>query len=56
MNVIRKKGPKSKKAVEKKTSSTTDKTQVHATEFEEEKPLDFGGIPARDFKKNLGCG
>jgi len=22
----------------------------------EEKPFDFGGIPARDLKKNLGCG
>lgn len=23
---------------------------------EEEKPFDFGGIPDRDLKKNLGCG
>jgi hypothetical protein len=23
---------------------------------EEEKPFDFGGIPERDLKKNLGCG
>jgi hypothetical protein len=22
----------------------------------EEKPFDFGGLPARDLKKNLGCG
>lgn len=25
-------------------------------EEKEEKPFDFGGIPARDLKKNLGCG
>jgi hypothetical protein len=23
---------------------------------EEEKPFDFGGLPQRDLKKNLGCG
>ena len=23
---------------------------------EDEKPFDFGGIPDRDLKKNLGCG
>jgi hypothetical protein len=23
---------------------------------EEEKPFDFGGMPPRDLKKNLGCG
>jgi len=23
---------------------------------EDEKPFDFGGIPPRDLKKNLGCG
>ncbi|MDH4090620.1 MAG: hypothetical protein OEV74_10930 [Cyclobacteriaceae bacterium] len=23
---------------------------------ETEKPFDFGGLPARDLKKNLGCG
>jgi hypothetical protein len=23
---------------------------------ESENPLDFGGMPARDLKKNLGCG
>jgi hypothetical protein len=23
---------------------------------EEEKPFDFGGLPPRDLKKNLGCG
>jgi hypothetical protein len=28
---------------------------VPAEEFDE-KPHDYGGIPARDLKKNLGCG
>lgn len=23
---------------------------------DEEKPFDFGGLPQRDLKKNLGCG
>lgn len=23
---------------------------------DEEKPFDFGGLPDRDLKKNLGCG
>jgi hypothetical protein len=25
-------------------------------ELSDEKQFDFGGIPARDLKKNLGCG
>lgn len=25
-------------------------------EKDEEKPFDFGGLPNRDLKKNLGCG
>lgn len=25
-------------------------------QIDEEKPFDFGGIPDRDLKKNLGCG
>lgn len=25
-------------------------------EAQEEKPYDFGGLPDRDLKKNLGCG
>jgi hypothetical protein len=27
-----------------------------ATPEPEEKPFDFGGLPLRDLKKNLGCG
>jgi hypothetical protein len=29
---------------------------VEQTVKEEEKPFDFGGLPQRDLKKNLGCG
>jgi hypothetical protein len=28
---------------------------VENVQDESEKPFDFGGIPARDLKKNLGC-
>jgi len=27
-----------------------------STEQGDEKPFDFGGLPDRDLKKNLGCG
>lgn len=30
--------------------------QKETDKAEEEKPFDFGGMPDRDFKKNLGCG
>lgn len=42
---------------EEKASSQTEKA---ASDLEkdtsEEKPFDFGGLPQRDLKKNLGCG
>jgi hypothetical protein len=37
----------------KKIKSTTPNTN---DENETNDPFDFGGIPARDLKKNLGCG
>lgn len=30
--------------------------QKPTPENEEHDPFDFGGLPARDLKKNLGCG
>lgn len=30
--------------------------EAEAEKGEENNPLDFGGLPARDLKKNLGCG
>lgn len=44
------KKPKPKKAKEK------PKEESKPTQVENEKPFDFGGIPERDLKKNLGCG
>jgi hypothetical protein len=35
---------------------TTPPAPVPQQELPEEKPFDFGGLPARDLKKNLGCG
>ncbi|HEY9009122.1 hypothetical protein [Ohtaekwangia sp.] len=30
--------------------------EAAAPEFEQAKPHDYGGLPQRDLKKNLGCG
>jgi hypothetical protein len=44
----------------KKTIKTKVKAkgreQPPVTASDEEKPFDFGGLPQRDIKKNLGCG
>jgi hypothetical protein len=40
--------PKEKEVKGKKSSQQN--------EIKEEKPFDFGGLPDRDLKKNLGCG
>jgi hypothetical protein len=46
--------------VKKKIIKTKEKAklreQAPVTASEEEKPFDFGGLPQRDIKKNLGCG
>lgn len=45
-----------------KKSSKRNKKEIpishppEEVEIEKEKPNDFGGIPSRDLKKNLGCG
>jgi hypothetical protein len=41
-----------KKKAEKSETKPSDKEADEKTE----KPFDFGGIPLRDLKKNLGCG
>jgi len=43
---------KKKKKAEKSQTNPPEK----GTDQETEKPFDFGGIPQRDLKKNLGCG
>ena len=47
-----------KKSKEKKpaTKLVPEKVKQIPPRDEEEKPFDFGGIPDRDLKKNLGCG
>lgn len=44
---------KSGKEIKKQKQESKQKPQVKE---EEEKPHDFGGLPDRDLKKNLGCG
>ncbi|HEX8061141.1 MAG TPA: hypothetical protein VF473_09415 [Cyclobacteriaceae bacterium] len=47
-----------KKAKQTKTPKKIElkKSKETPRQAEEEKPFDFGGIPDRDLKKNLGCG
>jgi hypothetical protein len=50
-----------KKTKKRETDSQRDAKSGSATEGnavtgQDENPFDFGGIPSRDLKKNLGCG
>ena len=45
---------KTKKAAEKVAKPALPDEQVKA--IDEDKTFDFGGLPNRDLKKNLGCG
>jgi hypothetical protein len=47
-----------KKKAKKKGAKKTDpgKKQLPESESSENKTFDFGGLPDRDLKKNLGCG
>jgi hypothetical protein len=47
---------KKKAEVKPEKAETAPAAPVPPQEQPEEKPLDFGGLPARDLKKNLGCG
>lgn len=44
-----------KKKSKKESQQPPKKTGV-APETESKKPFDFGGLPERNLKKNLGCG
>jgi hypothetical protein len=53
-----KRSPNSNKR-EKRKATTQEEKQGRAPDEiskESEKPFDFGGLPVRDLKKNLGCG
>jgi hypothetical protein len=45
-----------KKKPAKKSKPLPPKPQPKEVDNNDEKPFDFGGIPTRDLKKNLGCG
>ena len=49
-----------KKKLKKKQDRKDKKENAHPkaehAQQEDEKPHDFGGLPHRDLKKNLGCG
>jgi hypothetical protein len=46
-----------KKKVKKPTKAPKEAPKLPANESVEKKnPFDFGGLPQRDLKKNLGCG
>lgn len=47
-----------KKKSRKKDVKAPEKTKTAAPQdaSENDKPFDFGGLPDRDLKKNLGCG
>jgi hypothetical protein len=48
---------KAKKKVRKQDQKKPEKPVVtSAAEEATENPFDFGGLPDRDLKKNLGCG
>jgi hypothetical protein len=44
---------RAKKAEPKKEQ---DNKPVKSEPIDDDKPFDFGGLPNRDLKKNLGCG
>jgi hypothetical protein len=53
-----KKPKKKKSSSEPKANKTLEQqvTQLPSQELPAENPFDFGGLPDRNLKKNLGCG
>jgi hypothetical protein len=47
---------KNKKIKKQKASQSSESAKEVLPAFTNEQPSDFGGLPDRDFKKNLGCG
>jgi hypothetical protein len=54
--MTRKKGKKRAKPVSEKPAPRQAEIQAEGPTNAEEKPFDFGGLPDRDLKTNLGCG
>jgi hypothetical protein len=53
---LQKHGAMAKKRIIKPKEKAKIKEKAPVTIPDEEKPFDFGGLPQRDIKKNLGCG
>ncbi|MCE2996565.1 MAG: hypothetical protein ACK5RG_18405 [Cyclobacteriaceae bacterium] len=47
---------KAKTPKKKEPKADPEKKIPSVPSEEREKPFDFGGLPQRDLKKNLGCG
>jgi len=45
-----------KKKVKRQPKSKSETTKSAEEQREKEHQFDFGGLPPRDLKKNLGCG
>jgi hypothetical protein len=45
-----------KKRIPKAKEKPKAKEEVKTLPVDDDKPFDFGGLPQRDIKKNLGCG
>jgi hypothetical protein len=45
-----------KKVSKKEKAKTVEKKQPPEQEAEKDDAFDFGGLPTRNLKKNLGCG
>ena len=45
-----------KEPSKKENPKQAKKEKLTLAKEESEKPFDFGGLPQRDLKKNLGCG
>lgn len=54
-DLMRKK-PKKAKTDQQKPKPEVQPSDRKPVETNEDNPFDFGGLPARDLKKNLGCG
>lgn len=47
---------KKKKKPSNQKDVRNEETPIRQDEDDESKPFDYGGLPDRDLKKNLGCG
>jgi hypothetical protein len=54
-DLMRKKRKKGK-TDQQKPKPEVQPSESKSVETNEDNPFDFGGLPARDLKKNLGCG